>query len=173
VRKSLREHFITAIQEFNFAVIDNKYANYAFNCDVFDLNVHADLVYIDPPYYSPHADSDYLRRYHFVEGLVRSWQGVEIQQHTKTKKFKKYPTAFDGKDSTYQAFLRLFEKFQNSIIVVSYSSNSLPSKSELVDMLKQYKKRVIVYQTNHKYSFGTQYVGRAANTIQEYIFIGL
>lgn len=173
VKKNLREHFIVAVQEFNKAVINNNKQNAAFNCDVFDLDLKPDLVYIDPPYYSPHADSDYLRRYHFVEGLVRYWQGVEIQQHTKTKKFKKYPTAFDGKEATNQALLRLFEKFQNSTLMVSYSSNSLPPKSELARMLKEFKKRVIVYQVGHRYSFGTQYKDRASNTIEEYIFVGL
>ena len=51
-----------------------------------------DLVYIDPPYYSPLSDNEYVRRYHFVEGLARDWKGVEFQDHTKTKKFKWYPT---------------------------------------------------------------------------------
>ena len=45
----------------------------------------ADLVYMDPPYYSPLSDNEYVRRYHFVEGLARDWKGVEIQEHTQTK----------------------------------------------------------------------------------------
>jgi len=173
MRRSLREHFVIAVQEFNSAVFDNARANFSYNCDIFDLDVTPDLVYMDPPYYSPHADSDYLRRYHFVEGLVKYWRGVKIQPHTKTKKFVKYPTPFDGKNATYAAFPKIFEKFRNSIIVVSYSSNSLPSKSELVDMLKAYKRSVTVLQTSHKYSFGTQHEGRKANDVQEYIFIGV
>lgn len=55
---------------------------------------HPDLVYIDPPYYSPLSDNEYVRRYHFVEGLARDWKGVEIQENTVTKKFKSYPTPF-------------------------------------------------------------------------------
>jgi DNA adenine methylase len=173
MRKSLREHFAIALLEYNRAVIDNHQDNHAFNCDVFDLPIEADLIYIDPPYYSPHSDSDYVRRYHFVEGLVRNWQGVQIQSHTKTKKFQKYATQFDGKDSTYAAFPKLFEKFRNSILVVSYSSNSFPSKDELADMLRQYKRNVSVYQVNHRYSFGTQHKNRSANEVAEYIFLGL
>lgn len=173
MRRNLREHFIIAIQEFNRAVFDNKQTNQAYNGDIFNLELKPDLVYIDPPYYSPHADSDYLRRYHFVEGLVRYWNGVEIQQHTKTKKFPKYPTAFDGKKATYEAFPKLFEKFRDSILVVSYSSNCLPSKSELVDMLKQYKKQVTVHEIEHKYSFGTQHEGRKANNVEEYVFVAV
>ena len=47
-----------------------------------------DMVYMDPPYYSLHSDNEYVRRYHFVEGIACNWQGVEMQWHTKTKKFK-------------------------------------------------------------------------------------
>ena len=70
-----------------------------------------DLVYIDPPYYSPLSDNEYVRRYHFVEGLARDWQGVEIQQHTQTKKFKSYPTPFSTRKGAADAFDLLFKKF--------------------------------------------------------------
>lgn len=173
MRLSLQQHFINAVHEFNEAVFDNHQENQAFCGDVFALDVCPDLVYIDPPYYTPNADSDYLRRYHFVEGLVRYWEGVEIQAHTQTKKFAKYPTRFEGKESTYQAFQQLFEKFKESILVVSYSSNGLPSKSEIVDMLRQHKRQVTVLQIGHQYSFGTQYAERQANAVYEYLFIGV
>ena len=42
----------------------------------------------------PLSDNEYVRRYHFIEGLARDWKGVEIQEHTQTKKFKSYPTPF-------------------------------------------------------------------------------
>lgn len=174
VQIGLRQHFLRAVSEYNRAVFDNSLVNRAFNQDVFQLDVKTDMVYLDPPYYSPLGDSDYVRRYHFVEGLVRAWQGVEIQPRTITKKFTSYPTAFKGKESTYNAFLRLFEKFRDSIIVVSYSSNSQPSKTELADMLKHFKKRVSVFQIGHKYSFGTQYEGdQIANNVDEYVFVGM
>ena len=73
------------------------------------------LVYIDPPYYSPLSDNEYVRRYHFVEGLARDWQGVEIQEHTKTKKFKSYPTPFSTRSGAEEAFDNLFEKYKDSI----------------------------------------------------------
>jgi len=173
LQMSLREHFIRAAKEFNRAVFDNDKQNKAFNLNVFDLELEADLVYLDPPYYSKYSDSDYVRRYHFIEGLVRNWTGVEIQQDTKTKKFKKYETAFDARETTYEGFQRLFEKFRDSIIVISYSSNSLPTKSELAEMLKTYKKSVRVQQIGHQYSFGTQHKGNnIANEVDEYIFMG-
>jgi DNA adenine methylase len=174
IRIDLRDHFINSLNEFNDAVFDNGFQNKAFNCDVFDLDVEADLVYLDPPYFSTLSDNDYVRRYHFLEGLVRYWNGIEIQAYSKTKKFRRYPSAFDSRESAYAAFPRLFEKFKDSIIVLSYSSNSIPNKSELAYMLKQFKSKVSVYQVGHQYSFGTQYTNEfAANDVDEYVFVAV
>lgn len=173
MKMSLQEHFIENVNEFNQAVFDNGKSNLSLNSDVFDLDVQADLVYLDPPYFTPHSDNDYTRRYHFVEGLVRQWDGVEIQYNTKTKKFKRYETPFISKDTVYEAFDKLFNKFQDSILVVSYSSNSIPNKNELTDLLKKYKDNVKLHQVEHLYSFGNQghKVGNNANRAMEYIFV--
>ena len=91
------------------------------------------------PYYSPLSDNEYVRRYHFVEGLARDWKGVEIQQHTQTKKFKSYPTPFSTRKGAADAFDRLFKKFASSVLIVSYSSNSLPTQDEMVALMAKYK----------------------------------
>ena len=53
------------------------------------------MVYIDPPYYSKLSDNGYVRRYHFLEGIVKSWKDVNIQENSIVKKFKNYPSMFD------------------------------------------------------------------------------
>jgi DNA adenine methylase len=173
LKLSLQEQFLEAIELLNAAVFDNGQQNLALNQDVFSLDVAPDLVYLDPPYYTPLSDNDYLRRYHFVEGLSCYWQGVEILHHTKTKKLRKYYTPFDSRIEVYGAFERLLRKFSNSIIVVSYSSNSLPNRTELTDMLKAIKGNVMVHIIGHKYSFGTHShkVGNQNNDVQEYLFV--
>ena len=95
--------------------------------EVLSLARPADLVYMDPPYYSPLSDNEYVRRYHFVEGLARDWVGVNIQADTLTKKFKNYPTPFCSRQGAIDAFDMLFKKFRDSILLVSYSSNSQPT----------------------------------------------
>jgi DNA adenine methylase len=98
---------------------------------------------------------------------------VEIQHSTKTKKIKKYPTQFDSKSTVYNAFHKLFAMFPKSILVVSYSSNSLPKKEEMVIILKQYRKNVDVQELDHKYSFGNHNhkIGDNKNDVKEYLFI--
>jgi DNA adenine methylase len=169
----LHEQFLEAITLLNAAVFDNGQPNLALNQNVFSLDVTADLVYLDPPYYTPLSDNDYLRRYHFVEGLSCYWQGVEILHHTKTKKLRKYLTPFDSRTEVYGAFERLLQKFADSIIVVSYSSNSLPNREELTAMLKQIKGNVKVHLIEHKYSFGTHAhkLDNQNNAVQEYLFV--
>ncbi|CAF1771773.1 Modification methylase DpnIIA [Bacillus subtilis] len=171
---TLKEQFLEAVEAVNGAVFDNEKQNQSFHGDAMTTEQQADLVYIDPPYYSPLSDNEYVRRYHFVEGLVRDWQGVEMQWHTKTKKFKSYPTPFSKRDGAYEAFDRLFEQHQNSIIIVSYSSNSLPTKDDMIEIMKKYKKNVEVVSVDYKYSFGNQghKVGDNKNTVEEYLFVG-
>ena len=174
LQKTLAQQFLEAVEAVNKAVFDNGQQNRARHGDAMELRVEqADLVYIDPPYFSPLSDNEYVRRYHFVEGLARDWQGVEIQQHTLTKKFKSYPTPFSTRNGAADAFDRLFKKFADSILIVSYSSNSLPTQDEMVAIMSKYKKHVEVIPVNYKYSFGNQ--GKAKshrNSVQEYLFLG-
>lgn len=172
---SFEEQLLDAIEQLNNAVFDNGRENKSLNKDSMAVNVKADLVYIDPPYYNPTSDNEYVRRYHFVEGLARGWEGVEIQWETKTKKFKNYPTPFSTKNGAYDAFDQLFKKHRNSILVVSYSSNSFPTKDEMLRLLAKYKQDVEVIAIDHTYSFGNQghKVNNNKNRVQEYIFIGV
>lgn len=172
---TFRAQFLDAVTAVNAAVFDNGKKNKAFYGDAMTFQkCEPGLVYIDPPYYSPLSDNEYVRRYHFVEGLARDWQGVEIQEHTLTKKFKSYPTLFSSRTGAIFAFDKLFNNFRDSILVVSYSSNSLPTLQEMISIISRYKKHVNVIPVNYKYSFGNQgnKVGNNKNNVQEYIFVG-
>ena len=170
---SLREQFLEAVKVINNAVFNNGQDNKAKNVDAMDNKQKADLVYIDPPYYSPLSDNEYVRRYHFVEGLAKDWKDVDMQWHTKTKKFKSYPTPFSSQTGAKEAFDLLFKKHKDSILMVSYSSNSLPTKEEILDLLSKYKSNVDVIEINHRYSFGNQgdKVNNNKNKVEEYLFI--
>jgi len=173
LKLSLREHFIENVESFNNAVFDNTRKNKSFNSNIFELEQSADLVYFDPPYLTSKSDNDYIRRYHFVEGLFKNWEGLDIDYGTKTKKFKKYASPFDSKNTVNDALDMLFAKYRNSILVVSYSSNSIPAKNQMIRLLKKYKKEVILEQIDYQYSFGNQAtkVGNNANKVKEYLFI--
>lgn len=170
--KSLEEQFKEAVVSINAAVFDNGFQCEAIWSDSLSLEKkNYDLVYIDPPYYTPQSDNEYVRRYHFVEGLARDWSGVEIQEETKTKKFKSYPTPFSTKSGAEEAFRKIFQKYSDSILVVSYSSNSEPSKDEMIALLSEVKENVKVVPVDYTYSFGTRRSVKR-NNVQEYLFVG-
>jgi DNA adenine methylase len=173
LKMSMREQFLVAVNAFNNAVFSNGQQNKAFNSDVFGLQPDlADLVYIDTPYISPFSDCDYTRRYHFVEGYCRYWKGVEITD-TTTKKMRSYDTAFSTKARARQAFQKLFHHFRKSTLAVSYSSNCIPNKAEMIELLKNEKSKVTVFESIHRYHHGNHAhkVGNNKNEVIEYLFI--
>ena len=171
---SIEDHVRKATALINGAIFDNGKRNQARWGDALTLEDGPDLVYLDPPYYSPLSDNEYVRRYHFVEGLARDWQGVDLQWHTKTRKFRSYPTPFRTREGALDAFDRLFGRLRRSAIILSYSSNSLPTRDELATLMSRHKRHVDVIEVAHRYSFANQgaTAGRVRNEVKEYLFIG-
>ena len=174
LKLSIDEQFVECVKSVNAAVFDNGQANRSVWGDALKLDgVSPDLVYIDPPYFTPKSDNEYVRRYHFLEGLARSWKGVEIQEETKTKKFKSYPTPFARKEGAEKAFAEIFDHYRESILIVSYSSNSLPTKEQMMALLSHYKRNVEVLPIDYRYNFGNRSGGETARqSVNEFLFIG-
>lgn len=172
LRLPLRELFLTAVADYNAAAFSNGRANRALHGDVFDLDPSGyDLVYFDPPYVPPRDDNDYMKRYHFLEGLSVYWRDQKIMESTLTKKIEKRFTPFAYKRTIVDAFKRLFHHFRNSTIVLSYSSNSVPEGQEIYDLLAAEKRDVQTFAVPHWYSFGT-HAAAARRSVSEYVFVG-
>jgi adenine-specific DNA methylase len=137
-------HFRQFVHEANQAVFSNGRENKALNLDVLDLQEDFDLVYIDTPYISRTGIGvDYFGFYHFLEGLVNysQWPSM-IDYKTKHKRLKASRSVWTDKNGIHSAFERLFEKFRDSILVISYRADGIPSVGELVELLKKYKRNV-------------------------------
>jgi DNA adenine methylase len=174
LRTSLADHFRTSAVAWNAAVFDNGHSHEARHGSATSLALdEPSLVYVDPPYFSTRSDNDYTRRYHFLEGLVSYWRGVELQSHTKTKKFRSEHREFQTRAAAYASFERLFDNLQGHDVLVSYSSNSLPTREQMLAMLRVRWSKVDVVAVDHVYSFGTHghKVGNANNRVEEYLFL--
>ncbi len=147
-------HFRKFVAEANRAVFSNGQQNKACNHDIFDVPGHFDLVYIDTPYLSKKGTGvDYLDFYHFLEGLVNysEWEGY-IDYQTQNRRFKNGKSLWNNKNGIHTAFNKLFKKFQNSVLVISYRSDGIPSIEELIAILRQHKKNVVeVQRKKYKY----------------------
>lgn len=95
---------------------------------------------------------NYLDFYHFLEGIANydNWAKL-IDYSTKNKKFISKKTLWDSKDSIYKAFNALFEHFKDSILVVSYRSDGIPSIDDLFHMLNKYKNKITIVRRKYKY----------------------
>lgn len=171
IRLSLREHFPERVAEYNQCVFDSGQISRAMSGDVFDLDpANYDLVYLDPPYAPPRDDNDYIKRYHFLEGLSVYWEGMTIMHDTKTKKLEKRFTPFAYKRTIVDALERLFEKFSESAIILSYSSNAVPDAETIMALLRNAKGSVDMFPVDHSYSFGT-HSKALRRDVSEYIFV--
>jgi len=113
-------------------------------------------VYIDPPYFSQKSGgTNYIVFYHFLEGLAdyKNWEKRIENSNTKIKRIKDTPEikAWTYKEQIKNSFRKVIERFQDTIIVLSYQEGGIPSKEEIFEMLKSYKKNVKVFSIPHRY----------------------
>ncbi|MDR7330017.1 DNA adenine methylase [Corynebacterium guangdongense] len=171
LQMSIAAHFAEQVAKINAAVFDNGRACESRHGDFRNLAVPAGaFVYLDPPYWSPASDNHYVRRYHFVEGVARGWEGVEIQEHTKTKKFANYPTPFSTLAGATDALGRLFTDLRDHDLMLSYSSNSLPDKDTILGLFADAGRGAELIEIDHRYSFSTR-TATKKNKVQEYLFV--
>jgi len=153
--KEFDKFFRKFVKEANACIFSNGFDNKASNTDVLDMKeTNFELAYFDPPYISPKGKSvDYYHFYHFLEGLCDYdiWE-KKIDYNSKHLRLEGRPNVWVGHKTAIKAFERLFGKFQDSIIVVSYRSPGIPSKSALKTLLEQYKKNVRVHSRYCKYA---------------------
>lgn len=141
---SFEMHFKKFVDEANQAVFYNAQQNKALNLDIFTVRGEFDLIYIDTPYISKRGVGvDYFDFYHFLEGLVNypKWSEM-IDYKTRHKRLKGNGSVWTDRNHIHLAFDKLFEKFRNSILVISYRSDGIPSIEELKNLLKKYKSNV-------------------------------
>jgi adenine-specific DNA-methyltransferase len=151
------ERFCDFVQEANQAVFDNGQTNRALNFDAEQVPGEYDLVYIDTPYISRRGVGvDYRSFYHFLEGLTMydAW-GQHIDRGSKHRRLKPQPSEWTDKKRIHAAFDRLFKRYRDSILVVSYRGDGIPSETELLRLLKQYKPRVQVECLEYNYALST------------------
>jgi adenine-specific DNA-methyltransferase len=171
LRLSLREHFTERAAEYNSVVFDSGQPCAALCGDVFGLPAgRHDVVYLDPPYAPPRDDNCYIKRYHFLEGLSVYWRDQQILEHTRTRKLAKRYTPFSYTRTVTDALRRTFRQFQDSAIVLSYSSNAVPDAAAIEALLREVKDEVEVRVVDHRYTFGTHQAARR-RAASEYLFI--
>lgn len=139
--RSFAEHFAIFAAEANDAVIDGGRTCRAICGDALEIEPDYDLVYVDPPYINSRGIGvDYRSFYHFLEGMVHydDWPGM-IDRKSKHGRLIPHKDPWSDRATSPGMFRRLFERFRESILVVSYRSDGVPTIADLATMLRAAK----------------------------------
>jgi DNA adenine methylase/adenine-specific DNA-methyltransferase len=167
----MRDHFAEHAAEYNRAVFAGSPARVTRQEAAKIEPGPYDLVYLDPPYAPPSDDNCYVKRFHFLEGLSRYWEGDTLMMNTLTRKLPKPVTGYSSKRTITEAFRDTFKRFADArTIVLSYGSNALPDKQTITGLLHEVKREVEVRAIPHTYHYGTHQAA-ARRSVDEFIFI--
>lgn len=175
--KSFESHFRTFINEANELVFNSNTHCQATNESIFDLDERGyDLVYIDPPYLNADGSnetSDYLKCYHFLEGMCNydQWNSM-MDKKSINKRFHSISEQNDFKKETiYQTFEEIISKYRESTIILSYKLGGLPSINFLKELMGRYKRRV--YTRSQQYNYALNRQNGNAKKNREVLIIGV
>ena len=137
--EELFSRFILELDQFTF---DNGRPNVALNYSALECEAKADLVYIDPPYFSKKRNhTTYHSKYHFLEGLAH-YHSIEDNINlakanreiiiNKREEFEK-PSNF------LRDLELLLNKHSDSHVVLSYRNNGIPDIESISEVMKKCK----------------------------------
>jgi len=135
--KPFPEHFLAVRADANRAVFRSGRSHRATCADFREVQGNFDLVYMDPPYLNAKGTGvDYLDFYHFLEGLTDydAWPS-RLTEKYKHKPFHRRPNPWNKKAQILSAFSDAIDRYKDSIIVISYRNNGIPSVEELSKLL--------------------------------------
>ena len=69
----------------------------------------------------------------------------------QNKKLKSVYNIWEDKKNIINGFEKLIEKFKDSIIVISYRDDGVPTIEEIKNILKKYNKKVHIERIDYKY----------------------
>lgn len=115
---------------------DNSLNNQSYNMDanILASKIKSDITYIDPPY----NGRQYTSNYHLLETIAR-YDNPEIKGITGIRKYdSEEKSKYCSKRHISEQFDQLFKELKTKHIVVSYSSDGLLSKEDILSILRKH-----------------------------------
>ena len=175
--RSFKDYLIKFADEANSMVFDSGKACFATNHSALHIDPYGyDLVYLDPPYLRQdggYESSNYLRCYHFLEGLsnYQDWEEL-IDFESRNLRFKDDVISNDFTTaSVCETYEKLITKYRNSIIVLSYKVGGIPSIEFLKKLVEKVKGNVHTHSMHYIYALNRQNGNAKKN--KEVLIIGI
>lgn len=149
-------------------IIPSEFEHNAFNKDSLDLlnKICCDIAYIDPPYNS----RQYIANYHILESIAK-YDNPKISGKTGIREYtEKEKSVFCSKKTVGSALLRLLNELKAKNIILSYNSEGLLSKDEIIKIFEKSRlKEAKLYEFPYR-RFKSNHNSHN-NKIKEYIFV--
>jgi len=150
-------------------IIKSKNIHKSYNANIFKIveNIYTDIAYLDPPYNS----RQYISNYHVLETIAR-YDNPIINGKTGIRKYTDNDkSVFCSVNKASNKLLELLNKLNTRTILISYNSEGIMSKEDIIDIFKLSK-----YKFNKLYIFPYKRFKSNSKTysnkIEEYIFTG-
>ena len=171
--KRFIERFKQNVERINGLVFDNEQENKVYRKDILEIfdEVKVDLAYFDPPYATHFSVTNYETSYHFIEGLMIYWKGLEIDESSKVKKFQTdHQTVTQANAEEF--FDGVFEKAKGiKHWIISYRDKAYPSERKMKELIDKHGKSSRMKSHEHSYNLaGTNREGEASHG-KEHLFI--
>jgi len=167
------ERFKKTAARISELVFDNGQENKAFHEDAVELlpKVNVDAVYIDPPYATEFSTTNYETSYHFIEGLMTYWKGLEIDESSRVKKFiSDHQTV--TKANAAEFFDKVFQKAEGiKYWIISYRDHAYPDEAEMKRLIGEHNRSSRMHSRDHVYTMAGQNRGGEASHGREHLFI--
>jgi adenine-specific DNA-methyltransferase len=124
--------------------------------------IEADLCYIDPPY----KKRQYAANYHIPETIARGDE-PEAQGKSGLRPWLDQYSDFCSKKKIRTAFETIITNVKSNCFLISYSSEGLLSKTEIVDLLSRFGDVSMTEFPNKRFKSRNE---SASQTVMEYLF---
>ena len=169
--EQFKERFKKNCQTISNLVFKGERPCKAYNQDILTLSpkVKADLAYYDPPYSTIFSQTNYEKTYHFIEGLMVNWEGLEINQDsvTKTYRTKHKGVTRTNANQFFSDFLTAAKHIPHWII--SYRDQAFPTEKEIKNIISSCGKSSRMKSKEHQYQISAK--RGDASLAKEHLFV--
>lgn len=137
--RTFEELFKRFIEELDEVTFDNGRLNTAINFNALNCPKSADLIYIDPPYFSTTRNhTTYHSKYHFLEGLAHYneiAQNIDFSKKNNEILLNK-SNDFEKPEFFTEQLGQLINMHPGAIIAISYRNNGIPNIEEIEETVR-------------------------------------
>ncbi|HRR82688.1 MAG TPA: DNA adenine methylase, partial [Planctomycetota bacterium] len=151
--EQFKARFAETARRINALVFDNGQRCEAMQKDILDALAEAkvDLAYFDPPYATHFSTTNYEKNYHFIEGLMTYWDGLEIETGNKIRNYKTDHETVT-KANAAEFFDGFFAKSHHiPHWIISYRDQAYPSEAEMKKLIAAHGRASRMRSKDHEY----------------------